>query len=71
MEEEKDPLDKYTDEELTKALEEQAIWDIIGYLEDRLDELDELENLTKKQEKEYKEKTEQLFELLDKAEKNK
>lgn len=57
-----------SDEEINKALEEQAIWDVINYLEDRLEELEELMDegpLTPELENEYYEKSREINELLD------
>jgi hypothetical protein len=57
-----------SDEEINKALEEQGIWDVINYLEDRLGELEELMDegpLTPELENEYYEKSREINELLD------
>lgn len=57
-----------TDEEINEALEEQAIWDVIDYLEERLEELEEMMEegpLPNDLRSEYYEKNKQINELLD------
>ena len=61
-------MEEMNEEELNKALEEQAIWEVIDYLEDRLTELEEMMEygpLTEDLEAEYYEKSKQINELLD------
>ena len=61
-------MEEIDDEELNKALEEQAIWDVINYLEERIEELEELMeygSLPEDLESEYYQKTKQINELLD------
>ncbi len=61
-------MEEINEEELNKSLEEQAIWEIIDYLEDRLGGLEEMMEygpLTEDLESEYYEKTKQINELLD------
>lgn len=61
-------MEEINEEELNKALEEQAIWEVINYLEDRLEELEEMMEfgpLTEDLESEYYEKSKQINELLD------
>ncbi|MHA2101726.1 MAG: hypothetical protein ACW99A_24020 [Candidatus Kariarchaeaceae archaeon] len=57
------------DDELNKALEQQAIWEVIDYLEGRLEELEELMEdgpLSKELMDEYRDKDKTINELLDK-----
>jgi hypothetical protein len=61
-------MEELSEEEINKALEEQAIWDVINYLEERLEELEELMeygSLTEDLEQEYYQKSKQINELLD------
>ncbi len=56
-------------DELNKALEQQAIWEVIDYLEGRLEELEELMEdgpLSKELMDEYRDKDKTINELLDK-----
>lgn len=61
-------MEEINEDELNKALEEQAIWEVIDYLEERLTELEEMMEygpLTEDLETEYYQKTKQINELLD------
>jgi hypothetical protein len=56
-----------TDDEINKALEEQAIWNLIDYHEEEMDKLDELESMTEEQEIKYNKHKIELEELLKKV----
>lgn len=61
-------MEEINEEELNRALEEQAIWEVINYLEDRLSELEEMMEygpLPEDLESEYYEKSKHINELLD------
>lgn len=58
--------------EINKALEQQAIWDVIDYLEERLGELEDMmENgsLSDELMREYHDKDKTINELLNKIDK--
>lgn len=62
-------MEELSEDELNKALEQQAIWEVIDYLEGRLEELEELMEdgpLTKELMNEYRDKDKTINELLDK-----
>ena len=57
------------DDKINKALEQQAIWEVIDYLEERLEELEELMEdgpLSDELMEEYRDKNITVNELLDK-----
>jgi hypothetical protein len=61
-------MEGINEEDLNKALEEQAVWEVINFLEDKLEELEEVmdtRNLTEEEQDEYFEKSKQINELLD------
>lgn len=65
-----DREDELTDDEINKALEQQAIWDVIDYLEERLEELEEMMEdgpLSDELMQEYRDKDKTVNELLDKV----
>ena len=61
-------MEENTDD-IDKALEQQAIWEVIDYLEERLEELEDMMEdgpLSKDLMEEYRDKDKTINELLDK-----
>lgn len=62
-------MEEMNDDEINKALEQHAIWEVIDYLEERLEELEDMMEdgpLSNELMEEYRDKNITVNELLDK-----
>ena len=62
-------MEEINDDEINKALEQHAIWEVIDYLEGRLEELEDMMEdglLSDELMREYSSKNKTINELLDK-----
>lgn len=62
-------MEEINDDEINKALEQHAIWEVIDYLEERLEELEDMMEdgpLSNELMEEYRDKNITVNELLDK-----
>ena len=61
--------EEINNDDINKALEQQAIWDVIDYLEERIEELEDMMEdgpLSDELMEEYRDKGKTVNELLDK-----
>lgn len=61
--------EEVNNDDINKALEQQAIWDVIDYLEERIEELEDMMEdgpLSDELMEEYRDKGKTVNELLDK-----
>jgi hypothetical protein len=62
-------MEEINDDEINKALEQQAIWDVVDYLECRIEELEDMMEdgpISDELMREYSDKNKTINELLDK-----
>jgi hypothetical protein len=62
-------MEEINDDEINKALEQQAIWDVVDYLECRIEELEDMMEdgpISDELMREYSDKNKTINELLNK-----